>query len=185
MFVALLKRTITLVVQLSREPADRLLAYSNSNWAEKPQDRTSTTCYVFYLGNSPVSWYSKKKKSVSRSSTEVEQRVIVIAISEVNWLTNLLRELNLLLFASPTVLCDNVSTTYICANPVFQSRMKHIAIDFHFVHEQVQQMSLAVYHLHSVDQVVDVLTKPLPIQLLTSFSQVGSCSSHPQLAGAY
>jgi len=180
-----LKHTSTLGVQLSREPADRLLAYSDSDWAGNPQDRTSTTGYVVYLGNSPVSWSSKKQKSVSRSSTEAEYRVVATVVSEVNWLTNLLRELHISLFASPTVFCDNVSTTYICANPVFHRRMKHIAIDFHFVREQVQQKALEVRHLHSTDQVADVLTKPLPrTAFQRHFHKLGLVPVTPNLRGS-
>lgn len=83
------------------------------------------------------------------------------AVSKVNWLMNLLRELHLLLSGSPTIFCDNVSMTYICVNPIFHSRMKDVPIDFHFVHEQVQQKALEVCRLHPADQVADVLTKPL------------------------
>ncbi|KAF3627756.1 Alpha-glucan phosphorylase, H isozyme [Capsicum annuum] len=109
----------------------------------RPDIGTSTTGYVVFLGNSPISWSSKKQKFVSRSSTEAEYRVVAAAISEVNWLTNLIQELHLSLSSAPTVLCDNINTTYICANPIFHSRMKHVAIDFHFVREQVQQKALA------------------------------------------
>ena len=42
----------------------------------------------------------------------------------------------------PTIYCDNVGATYLCSNPVFHSRMKHIAIDFHFVREKVQSGQL-------------------------------------------
>nr|XP_016514347.1 PREDICTED: uncharacterized mitochondrial protein AtMg00810-like [Nicotiana tabacum] len=132
-----LKHTSTMGVKLCRQPTDRLLTYSDSDWAGNPQDRTSTTGYVVYLGNSPISWSSKKQRSVSRSSTEAEYRAVAAVVSEVNWLTNLLHELHFPLSAPPTVLCDNVSTTYICANPVFHSRMKHVDIDFHFVRGQV------------------------------------------------
>lgn len=69
---------------------------------------------------------------------------------------------------APPVYCDNVSTTYICANPVLHSRMKHVAIDFHFVREQVQRATLNVEHLNALDQVGDILTKPLP---RTAFNQ--------------
>lgn len=179
-----LKHTSTLGVQLSRQPTDRLLAYSDSDWAGNPQARTSTTGYVVYLVNSPISWSSKKQKSVSRSSTEAEYRAVAAAVSEVNWLTNLLHELQLSLSAPPTVLCDNVSTTYICANPVFHSRMKHVAIDFHFVREQVQQKALEVRHLHSADQVADVLTKPLPrTAFLRHFHKLGLVPVTPNLRG--
>ncbi|KAK3007322.1 hypothetical protein RJ639_016738 [Escallonia herrerae] len=139
-----------------------LLVYSDSDWAGDPTDRTSTTGYVTYLGSTPISWCSKKQRSVSRSSTEAEYRAVAAALAETNWLTNLLRELRFPLKAIPRILCDNVGTTYICENPVFHSKMKHIAIDFHFVRDQVQRKEVEVKHLHSADQVADVLTKPLP-----------------------
>lgn len=75
----------------------------------------------------------------------------------------------------PVVLCDNIITTYICANPVFRSRMKHVATDFNFVCQQVQQKALEVRHLHSTDQVIDDLTKPLLlIAFLRHFHTLGS-----------
>ncbi|XP_047249876.1 uncharacterized protein LOC124885677 [Capsicum annuum] len=61
------------------------------------------------------------------------------------------------------------STTYICANPVFHSRMKHMAIDFHFVREQVERKQIDGAHLHAFDQVVDLLTKPLPHTLFNKY----------------
>lgn len=61
----------------------------------------------------------------------------------------------------PTIYCDNVGTTYLCANPVFHFRMKHIEIDFHFVRDKVPSGSLYVSHVSSNDQLADALTKPL------------------------
>ena len=39
--------------------------------------------------------------------------------------------------------------------------MKHIAIDYHFVRNQVQQGALRVAHVNTRDQLADALTKPL------------------------
>ena len=39
--------------------------------------------------------------------------------------------------------------------------MKHVAIDFHFIRDQVQSGSLRVAHVSSSDQLADALTKPL------------------------
>ena len=43
--------------------------------------------------------------------------------------------------------------------------MKHVAIDFHFIRDQVQAGALRVAHISLVDQIADALTKPLPRQL--------------------
>ena len=40
--------------------------------------------------------------------------------------------------------------------------MKHVAIDYHFIRDQVQSGALRVTHVSSNDQLADVLTKPLP-----------------------
>jgi len=39
--------------------------------------------------------------------------------------------------------------------------MKHIQIDLHFVRDQVQKGILHVLHVHTQDQLADLLTKPL------------------------
>lgn len=61
----------------------------------------------------------------------------------------------------PSIFCDNIGATYLCTNPVFHSRMKHISIDYHFVREQIQNGQLRVSHVSSHDQLADGLTKPL------------------------
>ena len=46
-------------------------------------------------------------------------------------------------------------------NPVFHSRMKHLAIDYHFVCDLVQSSELCVVHVSVGDQLADALTKSL------------------------
>ena len=46
----------------------------------------------------------------------------------------------------PTLFLDNVGSTYLSTNPVFHSRMKHFAIDYHFVRDLVQLSELCVIH---------------------------------------
>ena len=62
---------------------------------------------------------------------------------------------------SPRLLCDKVGVTYLYANPVFHSHMKHISLDYHFVHEQVQIGRLQVSHVSTKDQLANILTQPL------------------------
>lgn len=55
-----------------------------------------------------------------------------------------------------------MGATYLAANPVFHSRMKHLALDYHFVRDNVQAGALRVSHVSTKDQLADALTKPLP-----------------------
>lgn len=62
--------------------------------------------------------------------------------------------------------------------------MKHVAIDFHFVREQVERKQLEVAHLHAADQVADLLTKPLPRALFSNhFSKLGVVDLNANLRG--
>jgi len=61
----------------------------------------------------------------------------------------------------PTICSDNVGATYLCANPIFHSRMKHIAMDFHFLRKQVQLKQVYVVRIQSADQLANTLTKAL------------------------
>ena len=61
----------------------------------------------------------------------------------------------------PTLFSDNLSVTYLSTNHVFHSRMKHLAIDYHFVRDLVQSSELRVVHVSDGDELADVLTKSL------------------------
>ena len=138
-----------------------LHAYSDADWGGDNDDYISTNAYVIYLGQHPIYWTSKKHNGVARSSTEAEYRAVANTASELNWICNVLSELGVTLSSPPLVFCDNVGATFLCANPVFHSRMKHIAIDYHFVRNQVQRGALKVAHVNTRDQLADALTKPL------------------------
>nr|GEY16035.1 ribonuclease H-like domain-containing protein [Tanacetum cinerariifolium] len=66
--------------------------------------------------------------------------------AETAWLRNLLRELHSPLSAATLVYCDNVSATYLSANPVQHQRTKHIKIDIHFVRDLVTAGQVRVFH---------------------------------------
>ncbi|KAD0371270.1 hypothetical protein E3N88_44371 [Mikania micrantha] len=119
------------------------------------------TSHHVYLGSNPISWSSKRQSTLARSSTEAEFRAIASTTTEVQWITHLLTELGFRSLTMPTIYCDNLSATTYSANPVFHSRMKHLALDFHFVREKVQAGSLRVTHISGDDQLADALTKPL------------------------
>ncbi|KAB2625402.1 hypothetical protein D8674_017062 [Pyrus ussuriensis x Pyrus communis] len=77
------------------------------------------------------------------------------------WLTYLLHELGVTTQFSVYLHCDNLSTTYMAANPVFHARTRHIELDYHFVCEKVALGSHEVRFVPSVDQPADLLTKGL------------------------
>ena len=159
-----LKHTIFHGIHIRRSSTSNLTTYSDADWASNFNDRKSTSAYICFLGSNPISWSSKKQRAVTRSSTEAEYRALANAASETLWLLALFAELSFSISTSPKLLCYNLGATHLSFNPVQHSRMKHIQIDLHFVRDIVQKGTLHVHHVHTQDQLADLLTKPLSRQ---------------------
>ncbi|WVZ23101.1 hypothetical protein V8G54_001645 [Vigna mungo] len=129
-------------------------AYSDADWAGDKDDYISTT------GLFVVSC-SRKQRSVARSSTEAEYKALANTASELLWVLSLFTELGHMPKTNPVIYCDNLGATTLSANPVFHSRMKHIALAYHFVRENVQKGNFRFSFVSTDDQLVDILTKPL------------------------
>ena len=87
------KGTLGHGLQFSSQSSLVLSGYSDADWAGDPTDRRSTTGYCFYLGDSLISWRSKKQSVISRSSTESEYRALADATAELIWLRWLLADM--------------------------------------------------------------------------------------------
>ena len=79
---------------------------------------------------------------------------------------SLLSELLALVQLLPTLFLDNLCVTYLSANPVFYSCMKHLAIDYHFVRDLIQSSELCVVYVSIGDQLANAFTKPLSLYSL-------------------
>jgi len=179
-----MKQTIFHGIHIQKATTWHLTTYSDADWAGNVDDRTSTSAYISFLGHNPISWSSKKQRAVARSSIEAEYQSLANATSETMWLLSLLGELGFPLKAPPSLLCDNLGATHLSFNSVHHSRMNHIQIDLHFVRDLVQKGSLHVKHVHTQDQLADLLTKPLS-QQCTMFlrSNIGLTDGSPILRG--
>ena len=125
-----------------------LQAYSNSDWGSSIDTRKSITGYIMMLGNSPISWKSKKQQIVFRSSSKAECRAMASVASKITWSTRLLEELNVFIHKLITLLCDNQSTIFIGKNPVLHERTKHIEIDIYFIREKVAHSHVYVFYVY-------------------------------------
>jgi hypothetical protein len=113
----------------------RLVAYSDTDWAGCLDTRRSVTGWCMFLGNSLISWKSKKQAHVSKSSTKSEYWAMSAACSEIAWLRGLLAELGFSQSDSTPLHADNTSAIQIVDNPVYHERTKHIEVDYHSIRE--------------------------------------------------
>lgn len=93
--------------------------------------------YVTFLGSNPISWAFYKQRIIIRLSIENEYKLVASTTSKICWFVSPLRELHVSISTTLSIYYNNISTPYIYINPVFHSRMKHFAVDFHFVRENV------------------------------------------------
>ena len=157
-----LKGSIDHGILISSSPTPLTIrAFSDADWAGCPTTRRSTTGYLIFLGSTLVSWCSKKQPTVARFSTESEYRSLAHACAETVLISFLLHELGCPVSFPTLLYCDNISTTYLAANPVHHARTRHIELDYHFVREKVALGSHRVTFVPSADQLADLLTKGL------------------------
>ena len=98
-----------------------IFAYSDANWVGCPDTRLFVSGWCMFLGDSLISWKSKKQARVSKSSTESEYHAMSTACSEIVWLCGILYKLG---FSQPDptpLYADNTSAIQIDTNTVIMS----------------------------------------------------------------
>ncbi|MBW0590242.1 hypothetical protein O181_129957, partial [Austropuccinia psidii MF-1] len=69
-------------------------AYADADWGNWVIDRRSTSGYIVTVNGHLVSWRTKKQPTVSYSTTEAEYKALSDMTKEVEWLMQLLKEIN-------------------------------------------------------------------------------------------
>lgn len=131
-----LSGTLNQGILLASSSTATLTAYCDSDWAGCPNTRRSTSGFCVLLGHSPISWKSKRQTVVARSTAEAEYMSMVLAVCEVMWLKQLLKDLGLKNKTSTPIYCDNQAAIAISANPVHHEKTKHVDIDCHFIRDK-------------------------------------------------
>ena len=160
--VRYLKGTPDQGIMLTSNADMQLTAYCDADWSACPITRRSLSAYVVLLGDSIVSWKTKKQRTVSRSSAEAEYRSMADTTCELKWLKRLLYQLGFSHNQPMKMFCDSQSAIHIAKNPVFHERTKHVENDCHTVRDAVQAKLLTTEHISTKHQPADLLTKALP-----------------------
>ena len=155
-----LKGTAKLALRYKPSNQICLKGYSDADWAGE-ETRKSTTGYVFFINDVPISWSSRLQKSRAMSSTEAEYMSASDAALEAVYLRRLLDDMGETQ-DQPTVLnMDNQGAIAMCLNPVNHRASKHIDLRFHKIREYVEQGVIQLNWVPTEKMRADAFTKPL------------------------
>jgi hypothetical protein len=152
--------------------------YTDSDYVGDQDDRRSTSGYVFFMSSGAISWSSKKQPVVSLSPTEAEFIAAASSACQVVWISRILKSLNQTQHTPTKVYCDNILAIKLSKNPVMHGRSKHIDIKFHFLQKLVKDGSLELITCSTTEQIADILTKPLKLDVFLKMRRLlGVCES--------
>jgi len=142
-----------------------------------PATAKSRSGYAITLGGCPILWASKMQTEIALSSTEAEYIAMSQAMREVLPMMALMQEAaeaGVLPAAEvPKVHCkvfeDNSGAIEIARLPKMRPRTKHLNIKYHHFRDQVARGRITIHFVPTEDQIADMLTKPVSIELLARF----------------
>jgi len=138
--------------------ATNLVAYADANFGPIG-DRKSQSGGLVKLAGSAVSWFSKKQKTVSQSTTEAEYISLASTCNEVLWLQHLMEELAVPVQYPTVIHEDNQPTIAVCKNQRSSKVAKHVDTRIHAVDDYVVKGYVDVKYVDTKNQLADPLTK--------------------------
>lgn len=140
----------------------KLEGYVDSDFADDPSTRRSTTGFIFMLNGTPISWASRRQKMVTTSSTEAEYVAATEALMEGIWIRKMLTYLGGKM-KPVTLFEDNKGVIARVQMEPYQcfQRSKHIDVKYHFVRERVKSGDAKLVYVNTAENPADVLTKSL------------------------
>jgi hypothetical protein len=139
---------------------DDVKGATDSDWAGDPDQRRSTSGFVFKLSNGPVSWKSQRQRSTALSALEAEYMAQCSAARQAAWLHQLLSETTAR--GGPIILYgDNQGSQAVAKNRKTDAKTKHIQVQYHFTRDKVEDKTIQLQYCQTDLMIADYLTKPV------------------------
>lgn len=166
-----LKRTIRLGLFYFNFPAV-LEGYSDASWITSASDNKSTSGWVFTISEGAISWALRKQTCITHSTMESEFIALAAAGKEVEWLRNLLLDIELWPQPMPSIslYCDNEATLSRTYNKIYNGKSRHISLRHEYVRQLITDGVINIIYVRSNSNLADPLTKGLSRDLVRSTS---------------
>ena len=156
-----LKGTKDYKLHYNKGSENRIIAYSDADWASDVDKRRSCTGYILNVSNGAICWSSKRQSTIALSSTEAEYMALSSTVCEIMWVQQFMKELNNDV-DKIIIHCDNQSTIKLAESDAFRPRTKHIDIRYHYLRQKVDDKTITIKFAPSTEMGADSLTKAVP-----------------------
>ena len=156
----------------------KLSGYSDADWGGDVDSRKSTSGYIYKLGNSTISWKSKRQPVVALSSTEAEYVALCLAAQEAVWLRFLLNDVKIKQNNPTIIFEDNQGAICLSKNPGDHPRTKHIDVKFHYIRQTIENKHIDITYCETNKMIADIFTKGLPKQKFEFFRNMMGVAEH-------
>ena len=167
----------------------RLQAYSDADWNGEVDKHLSTTGWIIFMGDAPISWASRTQRCTAKSTAEAEYVAAASCAQEVIYLQMLAASMNnptatVELFSNEgtedqpgcvqrwrewvsmqqehgTIHTDSMNAIANASMPAgwLQEALRHIRTHFHFVKQFVLDKSIDLLHCRGDVNCADIFTK--------------------------
>ena len=150
------------LVYIKREKNEILDCMVDADWAGDCNDRKSTTGFVVRVYGNVIYWRSHKQTTVTKAATFAEYIALSEAVTEVNFIRNMLRETFKVKIDAPIKMYeDNSGAVSIAKFGNFTKNSKHIEVQYHYINEYYEKGIIDIIKVDSDNNIADIFTKSL------------------------
>jgi hypothetical protein len=138
-----------------------LRAFSDSDHQACKSSKSITGVLCSFAGG-PIHWQSKRQDRVTNSSCESEAQALITCVQSIEFIRDILEELDCQQLCPTQVFCDNSSTVKLACDPVSHQRTKQMRKAMHYVRDCKERRIILPVQISTTEQQADILTKNQP-----------------------
>ncbi|MBW0488890.1 hypothetical protein O181_028605 [Austropuccinia psidii MF-1] len=135
--------------------------FCDADFANCKDTRKSVSGFMTKVGDSCITWKSRKQSTVSTSSCEAEYKAQYEGGKEAIWTGVLLKDLGVNVVYPLEICADNQGAIALASNSQITDRNKHFDMIFYWTQEQIKENKLQLSYIPSQTMPADGLTKSL------------------------
>ncbi|XP_031334004.1 secreted RxLR effector protein 161-like [Photinus pyralis] len=151
------------IVYTKDEKETNVKIYTDSDWGSDLNDRKSYSGYVSIMSGGPVSWTSRKQRTVALSSAEAELLALCECVKETIWFRQLFEELQIIYDVSRPwkIYMDNMAAQKLAENETTSERSKHMDIKTLKIRDDIKEGKIFLKYVPTERNLADSFTKIL------------------------